>query len=264
MPEMPLPRTCYRPRLWLWPGQAVYVGTALGLDPHRGSVACLVVAVGGTFTVGVDARPGPVARSALIPPRLTHQVIAEADRMAFCYLDPASARFHGCRRAMTTTDGGIAYQHRYEDVLVATAGNLTDRTAERWLDAASGSDHPADATPGDGAPDRMDPRIRKAVDMLHEHADRSDVSAADLAALVGLSTSRFLHLFAESAGTSFRRYRLWLRMGRAATRIRDGADLTTAAVDAGFASPSHYTSSFHAMFGLPPRHLLGTDITICD
>ncbi|SHN45315.1 helix-turn-helix transcriptional regulator [Cryptosporangium aurantiacum] len=244
----PLSRTCYRPRLWLWPGQAVYVGPSLGLDPHRGSVACLAIAIGGTFTVGVDGVPGPPVRSALIPPRLTHQVIAAADRMAFCYLDPASSRYRDCVRVMTTSDTMIAYRHRHEDVLAATAGDLTDETAQGWLDTATGP-HGA-----------MDPRIRTAVSALYEHADRS---AADLAALVGLSPSRFLHLFGEATGTSFRRYRLWVRMRRAAGLIRDGADLTTAAVDAGFASPSHFTSAFHAMFGLPPRHLLGTDITIC-
>jgi len=33
------------------------------------------------------------------------------------------------------------------------------------------------------------------------------------AAEVNLSTSRFLHLFSATAGTSFRRYRLWALAG---------------------------------------------------
>jgi AraC-like DNA-binding protein len=81
-----------------------------------------------------------------------------------------------------------------------------------------------------------------------------------MAAMVDLSTSRFLHLFRDQTGTSYRRYRLWLRMMRAADLLRQGHNLTRAATEAGFSSPSHFSDTFHAMFGLRPRQLLGTRI----
>ncbi len=56
-----------------------------------------------------------------------------------------------------------------------------------------------------------------------------------LATLTGLSTSRFLHLFRQHTGTSLRRHRTWLRMMSVVRGIRGGADLSTAAMDAGFA-----------------------------
>ena len=49
-------------------------------------------------------------------------------------------------------------------------------------------------------------------------------------------------------------------MLRAAELVRDGANLTTAATDAGFASPSHFSDSFRAMFGLRPGQLLASEI----
>jgi hypothetical protein len=76
---------------WLSPGQAVYVGPSLELGRHSGSVACFAVGVDDQFTIrssGGQRR----ARTALIAPRLTHQLIAHGQTMAFCYLDPASAR----------------------------------------------------------------------------------------------------------------------------------------------------------------------------
>ncbi|CRK56290.1 Transcriptional regulator, AraC family [Alloactinosynnema sp. L-07] len=89
--------------------------------------------------------------------------------------------------------------------------------------------------------------------------DPSMPGGADgLAAAVGVSTSRFLHLFRDYTGTSFRRYRLWARMLAAGSAIAAGGNLTDAAADAGFASPSHLSSSFHAMFGLRPSLLLAT------
>lgn len=254
-----LPETCYAPWLWLWPGHAVYLGPSLGLDPHAGSVSCLAVAVDGTFTIRVAGSSGPMVRSALIPPRLTHQVVADAERMAFCYLDPGSIRHRACQRAMTATNEAIAYGHRREDLLTRTVGDLTDaKSARAWLDLAAGP-QPAHV---DGQSARLDPRIQDTIAALHGRDAHDIPSAAHFAARVGLSPSRFLHLFRDHTGTSFRRYRLWLRMLRAAAAIRDQADLTTAAMDAGFASPSHFSDAFHTMFGLRPRQLLGTEIRL--
>lgn len=46
--------------------------------------------------------------------------------------------------------------------------------------------------------------------------------------------------------------------------VRDGGDLTRAAADAGFATPSHLGLAFRRMFGLPPGRLLrsGLDIRV--
>lgn len=257
--------TCYRPRLWLWPGQALYVGAPLGLDAHSGSVSCLVVAIGGTFTIETHESPGPAVRSALIPPRLTHRIIADAAQIVFCYLEPGSPRHRSCHHAMTTTRGPLNYRHRHQHTLAASAGTLTDATSARaWLDLATAASppipYPTPQVTGDHLPEPFDPRIRQAVAVLHAYDAQDNPSAARLAALVGLSPSRFLHLFRSHTGTSFRRYRQWLRMLRAAALIRDRGELTTTATDAGFASPSHLSSSFHAMFGLPPSHLLNIEI----
>lgn len=86
---------------WLWPGRARYVGPSRRLDPHAGSVSCLALALDGTFTVRHDGSTGQDVRSALIPPRWTHQIVATANRMAFCYFDPGALRHRACQSAMT-------------------------------------------------------------------------------------------------------------------------------------------------------------------
>ena len=86
--------------------------------------------------------------------------------------------------------------------------------------------------------------------------------AAEIAAAVNLSPSRFLHVFSAHAGTSFRRYRLWARMCHAAGALSDGADLTTASAEAGFASPSHFSDTFRTMFGLSATALLSSQVRI--
>ncbi|PWK87918.1 AraC-like DNA-binding protein [Lentzea atacamensis] len=106
-----------------------------------------------------------------------------------------------------------------------------------------------------GLADTADDRIRTATGLLRSDPGQS---AARVAAAIGLSTSRFPHLFPLSTGTSFRRYRLWVRMRHVAAAVSRGADMTRASAEAGFASPSHFSDSFHAMFGLTASALLAT------
>src|SRR6476620_7265519 len=88
------------------------------------------------------------------------------------------------------------------------------------------------------------------------------ISSGELAAAARLSESRFLHLFRDELGTSLRRYRLWVRLIHAGTAIAAGDNLTTAAMKAGFASPSHLADRFKTTFGLSATKLLGTGLAL--
>lgn len=244
-PSTALPQTCY-PAVWLWPGQALYSGPGLGLEPHSGSVWCLAVGVDGPLTVQVGAQHIE-ARTALIPPRLVHHLTMSGPLVS-CYLDPASQRSAACRAQFDEFRGDIGISHRAEIELLTPPTD--DMTALRWLDTAAPSDVQT-----------IDPRIELAAKQIRDDPAAA-VSAAELAAAVGLSESRFLHLFRQEIGSSLRRYRLWSRLMRAGTQIAAGANLTTAAVEAGFASPSHLADRFKMTFGLSATQLLATGLTI--
>ncbi|WP_394843194.1 helix-turn-helix domain-containing protein [Pendulispora brunnea] len=233
----PLSRTCYA-TLWLWPGRAIYRGASLQLDTHSGSVACLAVGVDAAFTVHVG-RVSFKARSALIPARTPHRLVAHGAEMIFAYLDPGTPLERACRRQMKMHTGPIAHGHRHEDAL------LDFEAPEAWLAKAA-------ATEGRDA--RLDPRVRAAAAAIVRDPCAAE-SAAFFAERAGLSTSRFLHLFQQETSTTFRRYRLWARMLRAGAALTRGGDLTSAAMDAGFSSSAHFSSAFHAMFGVPPSRL---------
>jgi len=234
----PLSRTCYA-TLWLWPGRAIYRGASLQLDEHSGSVACLAVGVDDAFSLRAPGVASVVLRSALIPARTPHKLVAHGAEMIFAYLDPGTPLERACRRAMGAQIGPIAYAHRHEDELRRFS------LPEAWL--AKAADLEAGGT-------RLDPRVRAAASAIVRDPSAAE-SAAVFAARAGLSTSRFLHLFRKETSTSFRRYRLWARMLRAGAALARGGDLTAAAMDAGFASSAHFSSAFHAMFGLPPSRL---------
>jgi len=103
----------------------------------------------------------------------------------------------------------------------------------------------------------LDPRIADTVHLLLDDPTATP-GARGLAARAGGSRSHFLRRFSRETGTSLRRYRLWARMVVVARVIADGGDLTRAAADAGFASPSHCSDTFLRMFGLTASELLGS------
>lgn len=241
----PLPQSCY-PAVWLWPGQGLYSGPALGLEPHSGSVWCLAAGIDGPLTVVVNGRR-IVARTALIPPRLTHH-LAMSGRLVSCYLDPASPRTASCRDQFDDVREGVGVGHRAQDLLLTPPPD--DTAAQRWLDIAAPS-----------TVQQIDSRIELVAKQIRDDP-ATMVPAGELAASVGLSESRFLHLFRQQAGSSLRRYWLWSRLLRAGAEIAAGRNLTTAAAEAGFASPSHLADRFKSTFGLSATQLLGTGLSV--
>lgn len=248
MSTLSLPDSCCqgeRPTVWIWPGYAAYWGPSLQLGTHSGSVHCFALGLDAPFQLHSAGTPARLARSALIPARRPHRLTAGDGRMVFFYVDPSSAGSGHLRDRMLDQAAAIAYDHRDESEMIA------DWASEPPPDPAALRQRvlgPEEASP-------MDERIRQALQIMGSRPGEQ-LSADALAAEVGLSASRFLHLFSAHAGTSFRRYRLWLRMRHAASALSQGADLTLAATEAGFASPSHFSDAFRAMFGLTATELL--------
>jgi len=242
-----LPQTCY-PTVWLWPGHALYAGPSLNLAPHSGSVWCLAVGIDGPVSVATADGVSRTEHSVLIPPRLTHQLTCHGTGLVSCYLEPTSERADASRHKFGDWHGEVGLRHVDEERLQFTP--TADESAAHWLDLAA----PA-------APRRIDPRIAAAARTIRDDPTAT-ISSRELATAAGLSESRFLHLFRAELGTSLRRYRLWIRLTHAGAAIAAGDNLTTAAMKAGFASPSHLADRFKTTFGLSASQLLGTGLTL--
>jgi AraC-like DNA-binding protein len=103
---------------------------------------------------------------------------------------------------------------------------------------------------------RVDPRVRRVLTHLKSHpGEPQELALPRLAAVAGLSPSRFMHLFTESVGVPLRPYVLWLRLQRAAGELMRGASVTQAAHEAGFADAAHLTRTFRRMLGTKPSEM---------
>lgn len=102
---------------------------------------------------------------------------------------------------------------------------------------------------------QVDPRIAQALDMFATRPLDQDLSASHCAGSVGLSVSRFLHLFKENTDIPFRSQRMWKRARRFMDYANRDDSLTEVALDLGYPDSSHFSHSIRSSFGLQPRSI---------
>lgn len=79
---------------------------------------------------------------------------------------------------------------------------------------------------------------------------------AELARLANTSPYHLARVFREEVGVPIHRYLIRTRLGNALETMRAAdTDLTNIALETGFASHSHFSSSFRSLFGLTPSRL---------
>ncbi|WP_162932547.1 AraC family transcriptional regulator [Solimonas sp. K1W22B-7] len=250
MPKPATPAPGLPPLICLWPERLLFVGPLGKVAPHRHAATVLLVALQGEVRVWLSAeRQWHSAQSALVPAGCMHALDLREGITAVFYNDPHRP-FHP---RMSARDGGAA---QFDPV----AGTPLPE-ALRAFHASQGAnavalEHALATTLGryPQAP-LLDARVQQAIQLVQ--ADLTEnLPLAALAEAAALSPSRLQHLFQDQTGVPLRRFRNWIRFRHALERIAAGATLTTAAFDAGFASSTHFSHAFKAMFGVAPASVL--------
>ncbi|WP_280303275.1 AraC family transcriptional regulator [Nocardia neocaledoniensis] len=210
-------------------------------------MAVLSVGLNGPFVLETATHGEIHARTALAPARAVHRVNSRDDPILLMFVDIVDSPAVAIAAEMTSAVGPFGLGHRRERELI----ELGTR-AEIDPDAIFGLLVAGRARP-------VDPRIAAVAAAIRRHPGQT-FRAEVVAARLGLSTSHFLRLFAQQCGTTFRRYQQWARMIHALRGVAEGHDLTRCAVDAGFATPSHFSETVHRMFGAPVSRLLRHDV----
>jgi AraC-like DNA-binding protein len=106
---------------------------------------------------------------------------------------------------------------------------------------------------GEVLPQRvLDPRVARAILQIGRFCGEP-VTAASCAAEAALSTSRFLHLFKEETGISFRSFRAWKRARHLLHFANQDINLAHLAQDIGYPDSTHFSHSIRRFYGLKPR-----------
>jgi len=230
------------PRICVAPARAMYIGPGLQLAPHQNVAATIAVALAEPFELRTwVASEGwsewQTAACALIRSETLHH-LKSAGPMAFLYMDPLTDRRQPLTQGQLEA-GRIQLQGK------AQLMGIQETFAGFGLQPK---------VPGDA-------RITRVVQEVERRPDAFG-RIQEAAKLACLSPSRFRARFDAEVGLPFRRYRLWRRMALVMRAIAKGGNLTSAALEAGFSSSAHLSSSFKRMFGLSASEVIALGVAI--
>ncbi|MCC5859529.1 MAG: helix-turn-helix transcriptional regulator [Ectothiorhodospiraceae bacterium] len=100
----------------------------------------------------------------------------------------------------------------------------------------------------------MDPRVAQVVRTIQADP-RSCYPARDCAAEASLSFSRFLHLFKQETGVSFRKFRAWKRARSVLFHVNRRHSMTEVALEAGYPDAAHFSRCVRQVYGLCPSEI---------
>lgn len=223
---------------------------ALGqVGRHAHAAAAVLIGLDGSF--GLRGRRGwRRARSAFVPAGYAHELDCGATLMATLYLLPLTGEAEAFAEARgidpTRLAVDVALPADIRGRLLAIHGGEGERVhARAELDRLRAQSESGPA----------DPRVVEVVDRVRERASEL-VASTELAAGVGISSSRLMHLFKADAGVSLGRFVLWERMRVVTEHVAAGDSLTMAGLAAGFADSAHFSHRFRSMFGIPASRVL--------
>lgn len=216
-------------------------------DSRRHAHRALQLCVGLDGAFEMERGGWASVQHAVLAPDEAHRVRTGACRVACLFIDPGPRHYQ-----RWLADGGQP---------LAPAPALVDGLRQLWAHPAPAlarhlaAAWSAAALPGlahSAAP--IDGRLRRVLEQIDADATLT-LNHRDLAALAHLSTSRFAERFRAETGMPVRNYLLWRRLLRALKALQDGANVTCAALDAGFADTAHLSRSFRRVLGAAPSEL---------
>lgn len=230
-----------------WPAAMLVWGPGFTTALHRHHSVQLVMTMQAPLRVrGGAAEKWRTCGAVLVRPDAAHEIDAQ-DSLVVIGFFAAESELGATLRERIDGDFlclGSAEVARWRTALGAEPG---EERVERWVRGQllhrrrAVSIHPGVARVLRQLPERL--------------ASSADSSLDSLAALSGLSRSRFMHAFTDSVGVPLRPYVLWLRLQQAMCELGGAANVTTAAQNAGFSDAAHLTRTFRRMLGLTPTEL---------
>lgn len=242
------PNTSEKKALWyLGDGLGVFAGPLLRNQLHTHCASVFLAGIYGSFQLRIGNGKWHSCRSAVIPAGTAYEFDMHGEPLAVLYLEPSLAPIDALIGLCGdhSEEGGALIGQSGETLGLREIYEHEDST--HWADEALES---LIAYSQNFTHRQIDARILEAMRVL-QHNSETPTPVANVAKTVGLSASRFQHLFTAEVGVPFRRYRSWQRLRAAIKEVTQGSNLTTAAHAAGFCDQAHFARSFRNTFGAP-------------
>jgi len=237
--------------MWVTPGRVFYCGLLGEPSLRRIGGYIIYFAQGAPLQISLADGGWQSCELAVVPPYQPHRVTCDARTIADVIIEPETVEPAGLPPFVRHAAGAI---------LEAGSALRRLREAQVWLEAHDGP-LPVDDDPFDeivfGVPlprRRLDDRIVRALAELDRQI-AEQVGAAELANMLQLSFSRFIHLFKQEVGVPLRTFRTWKRARSLLNYVTQDANLSDIAQHTGYPDATHFSHSIRQVFGLQPKEM---------
>jgi AraC-like DNA-binding protein len=237
-----------RPTIWLKPGVLIIYGASLDAATHKHNAIQLVwPTLSSVCKFNEDEISGPL----IISSQVEHQLQMEAGWVLL--VEPKSElgeqlsdRLGQCDAVPIEQITPLSQDHpKPDDDPILLLSPLVNKLGLKPVHAGS-------------ANNVSDERIQQLLANLNsclpgDCLKPASWRAREVAEGLCISEGRFLHLFSEQMGITWRPYLLWHRVICAINALTKGSSATDAAHMAGFSDSAHLSRTFRSLFGMSIR-----------
>lgn len=230
-------------RLAFGPWWFLYSGPLARADVHSHLAFQLVLHGGNPIVADAGHRPlpGPVV---VIEPGTPHSIRDDRDHGIIVFIDARCAAGDRLRRGRIESPRLVRVHP-----VSAIAGSLR---LDNWSRAEEAVHRLLDHICGDEQRPTMSWWRHPTIDGALARRGAGAVDVDQLAADIGIPSSRLAHLFSHEIGTPLQAYARWLRLLTATEQLTEGVSIAQAGNEVGFSDQLEFTQTFQATFGLTP------------
>lgn len=236
--------------MWITRSRVFYAGL-LG-EPcllTRGAIT-IYVAIDGLLRLRREGGDWRTAEVAIVQPHVPHEIACEGRNILSVSIEPETVDI--AQLPVLLRSCGVVEEAEFAAHIRAAHRNLVSLAGTTDL-------RPSDFDEiffGQALPARkIDRRIATVLENFRNNPTGAGV-AAECASLVNLSCSRFLHLFKEEVGISFRNVRTWKRARSLLHHVHTNGNLVNVALDIGYPDSTHFSHSIRQVYGLKPKDII--------
>lgn len=236
--------------MWLSADRVLYAGLLGETSSRTLGGWAMYVSLDEPHSVSIDGGPWECGELIVVPPFVPHRLMAGSRWVCNVTVEAESVDPAALPAFLTVRAGVVeaplaARRVREVYAHLLQAGRDVDLAALDFDQALFGQAL---------APRRIEPRIAAVLAQI-KRDPASQLTAEEAAASVDLSFSRFLHLFKQETGSSFRALRTWKRARSLLQYVTRQSSLTDVALDAGYPDSTHFSHSIRQFYGLKPRDI---------
>lgn len=245
------PALCNEMCMLITPARVAYIGLLGRPQVREFGALTMYIALDDAFQIQVAGGEWASARMFVVAPDTPHRITSTDRLIGLFLIEPETVNLDLLPLWLQPSNSALQCLPALEQVCSAFQS-----LRNKQVNVAGVKDNVDEFFLGQSlAIRRLDARMEAIVDKIN--LDSCGLTSAEgCAKQVNLSFSRFLHLFRDDVGTTFRSFRAWKRARNFLCHVDKPCSLTDIALDIGYPDSSHFSHTVRRYWGLTPKDIL--------